>query len=158
MAFFPDPSSITNGTCILSSRLWFPWRISITSGWFLKLSPIRTRSVSGCKRSSSESLIIKVVLTESLPRISEIPSIEKVITQVWSRPFSFHGKSNDITGIPKNGDALSAIVSPLQERRMASELAARKLRRTPLSVSFEIKKRAFTISASDPVSLPDPPP
>ena len=92
--------------------------------------------------------MMNVVFTLSVPKISEIVSIEKVIIQVCSRPFSLYGKRSDITGISKYGEAFNAIVSPPAERRTASSCTFRKVSITPVSISFEIKNRLFSIRTS----------
>ena len=92
--------------------------------------------------------MMNVVFTLSVPKISEIVSIEKVMMQVCSRPFSLYGKRSDITGISKYGEAFKAIVSPPAERRTAFSCEFRKESIAPVSISFDIKKRLFIIRTS----------
>jgi hypothetical protein len=74
-----------------------------------------------------------------VPRISEIDSIEKVIIQVWSLPLSLYGKSKEITGMPKHGEAFMAIISPTQERVISVLMEEINESRQFVSNSLEIK-------------------
>ena len=83
-----------------------------------------------------------------VPMMSEMDSIEKAIIQVWSRPFSFHGKSNAIEGTLRKGDTFMAIVSPSQDFPICSAEDSITLLMREASISFEMKKWLFTILIS----------